>query len=86
MKDGVCGVTADAIREAIRFLQPGGVYSPVIDTHELAILRRDTPGKFLVVCLDCRALVTFECTARSILVHINKHTEGNDLDAKATKT
>lgn len=86
MKDGVDGAVADQIREALRFIQAGAAYRATIDTHEIAIIRRDNIGHarrdvFCVVCLDCRSLIVFECTLRSVLVHINKHTEGTDLDA-----
>lgn len=89
MKDGVDGKVADTIREQLRFLQAGAATTYMIDTHEIAIIRRENVGtirmdRFCVVCLDCRSLIVFECTLRSILVHINKHTEGNDLDAKAS--
>lgn len=88
MKDGVDAAVADQIREALRFLQAGAVITYTIDTHGIAIIRRENAGatridRFCVVCLDCKALIALDCTLRSVLVHINKHTEGNDLDAKS---
>ena len=83
MKDGVDAAVADPIREALRFLQAGGSYHATIDTHEIAMIRRADVGfakvdRFCVVCVDCRSLLAIDATLRSVLVHINKHTEGND--------
>lgn len=70
------GKIRDAVEEAIRFLQPGAAYAATFDEHAIAIIRRDAPGTFLVVCADCRSLLAIEVATRRVYLTIHRHTGG----------
>jgi hypothetical protein len=88
---GFDGKLADHLRESLRFLQAGDAYAVTVNTCALTIIRLGDVGyaradRFCVVCIDCKSLVAFEATARSIAIHIEKHTEGNATDGRSDGT